>query len=507
MSNWITGSVMALALAAGLAGSPAMAQDGKAGTFKYAEQVKLITMDPQQQSGSGVPYLRPVYESLFEKAPDGKAVPLLATGYEVDGLNVTISLRQGVSFSNGEAFNADVAAANINRGVKLGIIEGLKTVESAEAVDEHTVRITLKEPDPAIIDSLCYTGGMMLAPAAMADPAIDRNPIGTGPYVYSKDESREGEVRVYTPNPTYWDKDKIGLSRYEVWEIPDDTARLNALKTGQIDAGNWLSNPQAAIIDRTADLELVRNGGGLNYHVIISDREGTVVPAFADPLVRKAMALSIDREAFNQAIQFGLAVKSFQPYGKGNWAYDPALEGVYEYDVEKARELMAQSKFPEGFTFDMPSIPIYQPRLEALAGFFREIGITMNIVPVEPGTLARRSRTTDFPATNLVWNTITDPKFLALRYIYEDAAYNPFKTKPSDELLSLAKAGLDSVETDVRAPIYQKMAAQLAEEAFLIFVTNAPILIGVTDDTAENPTVVYRYGEDSINLRGLVAND
>jgi peptide/nickel transport system substrate-binding protein len=130
----------------------------------------------------------------------------------------------------------------------------------------------------------------------------------------------------------------------------------------------------------------------------------------------------------------------------------------------------------------------------------------MNIVPVEPGTLARRSRTTDFPATNLVWATNTDPKFVALRYVYEDAAYNPFKAKPSKELLSLAKEGTASVDTEVRGPIYRKMAAQLAEEAFLIFVTNTPILIGATKKTANNPTVVYRFGEDSINLRGLKAN-
>lgn len=504
MRNWIAGSTLFVAMAVGLAGAPAWAQGS--GTFKYAEQVKLITMDPQKQSGSGVPFLRPAYESLFEKGPNGENLPLLATDYKVDGLDVTITLRKGVSFTNGEAFNAEAAAKNINRGVELGIVEGLKTVENASAADEFTLKIKLKEFDPAIINTLCYTGGMMIAPAAMADPALDRNPVGTGPYVHSKEESREGEVQVYTPNPTYWDKDKIGLARYEVWEIPDDTARLNALKTGQIDAGNWLSNPQAAIIDRTPDLKLIRNNGGLNYHVVISDREGTVVPAFADPLVRKAMALAIDREGFNKAIQFGLAVKSFQPYGQGDWAYDPALEGVYEYNLDKARELMAQSKFPKGFTFDMPSIPVYQSRLEALAGFFKEIGITMNIVPVEPGTLARRSRTTDFPATNLVWSTITDPKFLALRYIYENAAYNPFKTKPSEALLALAKEGLNSVETDARAPVYKKLAAQLAEEAFLIFVTNAPILIGTSEKTASNPTVVYRYGEDSINLRGLKAN-
>jgi len=507
MKSWIRSTIVSLAVSVGVGLSPIASHAEPSGTFKYAEQVKLITMDPQQQSGSGVPYLRPVYESLFEKSPEGENVPLLATGYEIDGLNVTIKLREGISFSNGEAFNAQVAADNINRGVKLAIIEGLKTVESAEPVDEYTFRIKLKEPDPAIIDSLCFTGGMMLAPAAMADPKIDRNPIGTGPYIHSKEESREGEVQVYTPNPTYWDKDKIGLARYEVWEIPDDTARLNALKTGQIDAGNWLANPQSAIIERSPDLKLIRNTGGLNYHVIISDRDGTVVPAFADLNVRQAMAHSIDRTAFGKAVLFGLADDSYQPYAKGNWAYNPEVDGVYAYDVAKAKEYMAKSAFPDGFTFDMPSIPIYQSRLEALAGFFKEIGITMNIVPVEPGTLARRSRTTDFPATNLVWNTNTDPKFLALRYIYEDAAYNPFKIKPSEKLLSLARAGLESPDIAVRAPIYKEMAAQLAKEAFLIFVANSPILIGVSNATDANPTVVYRYGEDSINLRGLKANN
>lgn len=496
-----------LAAGAALGVAATMAHAEPSGVFKYAEQVKLITMDPQQQSGSGVPYLRPVYESLFERNENGRPVPLLATGYEIDGLNVTITLREGVTFSNGEAFNAEVAAANINRGVELAIVEGLKTVESAEANDEYTFTIKLKEPDPAIIDSLTHTGGMMLAPEAMADPTIDRNPIGTGPYVRDKDASREGEVQVYTPNPTYWDPEMIGLERYEVWEIPDDTARLNALKTGQIDAGNWLANPQSAIIESAPDLKLIRNTGGLNYHVIISDREGTQVPAFADVNVRLAMAHAIDRAAFGKAILFGLSEDSYQPYTKGHWAYNPDVEGAYAYDVEKAKEYMAKSGFPDGFTFDMPSIPIYQSRLEALAGFFNEIGITMNIAPVEPGTLARRSRTTDFPATNLVWATNNDPKFLSLRYIYEDAAYNPFHTKPSEALLSSALDGLQSVDTEVRGPVYQKMAARLAEEAFLIFVANSPILIGVTNATDSNPTVVYRYGEDSINLRGLKANN
>ena len=494
----------ALALMPALAASPVLAE--QTGTFRFAELVRLVSMDPQRLAGSGITFLRPVYESLFELDDQGRPIPLLATGYSIDGLNVTLTLRDGVSFSNGEPFNADAVVANINRGVGIGVSEGLLSIDHAEAIDPLTVLIVLKSPDPSIITGLSGASGMMIAPAAMDDPTLDRNPVGTGPFVYDASESREGEVRVYTPNPTYWEPEQQHLARYEVWEIPDDTARLNALRTGQIDAGLWLASPQAAIIDRSPDLTLVRNTGGLNYHLVISDRAGTMVPAFADVRVRQAIAYALDREAFNQAILFGLGVATYQPYTQGNWAYEPALADRFAFDLDHARALMAEAGYADGFTFDMPSIPIYQSRLEALAGFFKEIGITMNIVPVEPGTLARRSRTTDFPATNLVWNTITDPKFLALRYIYGNAAYNPFHAKPTPELLKLAQDGLKSAEIEDRAPVYQKMGAELADEAFLIFVTNAPILIGVTDKTAANPTVVYRFGEDSINLRGLKAN-
>ncbi|WP_068304618.1 ABC transporter substrate-binding protein [Pararhodobacter sp. CCB-MM2] len=502
MKKTIAGSVL-LALAMGLAAGGAMAEP--TGQFRFADQVRLVTMDPQRHSGGGIPYLRPVYESLFELDDEGLPVPMLATGYTVEGDTVTLTLREGVTFSNGEPFNAAAVVANINRGVEIGVLEGLLSVASAEAIDDTTVRITMREADPSIIMALAGTAGMMIAPAAMDDPALDRNPVGTGPFVYNAEESREGEVRVYTPNPTYWEPEEQDLARFEVWEIPDDTARLNALRTGQIDAGIWLSNPQAAMIDRSPDLQLIRNSGGLNYHVIISDRAGSVVPAFADRRVRQAMAYAINREAFNQAILFGLGEATWQAYPTGPWS-NPDLSERYPYDPERARELLAEAGYADGFTFDMPSIPIYQSRLEALAGFFADVGITMNIVPVEPGTLARRSRTTDFPATNLVWNTVGDPKYLGLRYLNADGAYNPFQGAPSEDMAALVAQGLQSVDTAERSPAYRQMAAQIADEAFLIFVANTPILFGVSNATAENPTVHYRYGQDTIDMRGLAPN-
>jgi peptide/nickel transport system substrate-binding protein len=501
--NWIMKTIVsaALGLALTLGAAPAFA--APSGTLKFSDQVKLITFDPHSHSGGGIPYLRPVYETLFERTPDDKVVPFLATGYEVDGLTVTLTLRDDVVFSDGERFDANVVAANFKRSTGIGRLAGVKAIESAEAVDDFTVKLTLKEPAPSLIRDLSGTAGMMISPKAMEDPALDRNPVGTGPYVYNAAESREGEVRVYSPNPTYRDPDQIGLERLEIWEIPDDTARLNALKTGQIDLGIWLANPQSAIIDKTPGLKLIKNTGGYTYHLIILDREGTVVPAFADKRVRQAMNYALDREGFSLAVDFGLSTPAYQPYPEGHWAYNPNIGAPYELNLDKARELMKEAGYEDGFTFDMPSIPIYQPRLEAVAGFLREINITMNIVPVEPGTLARRSRTTDFPATNLSWPSANDPLYTMTYYVNEDGLFNPFRVKPSEEELELGAKGASSSDSEVRAPYYGKLMEDLNEESYLMFVTFSSLLFGVSEDIANNPTVSYRPGEDSPFLLGL----
>ncbi|GGE51568.1 ABC transporter substrate-binding protein [Primorskyibacter flagellatus] len=474
-----------------------------AGTFRFAEQAKLITMDPHNHSGGGFSYLRPVYESLFDRNPDGDIVPVLADSYQVDGRTVTITLKPGITFSDGTDLTADLAARNLNRVIELGVNAGVKLAEKAEATGPDQITLTLKSPDPSIIDALSGTAGMMVSAAALDDPALDRNPVGTGPYVYSPEESREGELRVYTPAPGYRDPEAQGLARIEISEIPDNTARLNALKTGQVDLAIFLSSPQAAIVDRTPGLKLLRQPGGTTYHLSVLDREGTQVPAFADPRVRMAMNYAIDREAFSKAVEFGLSTPATQPYAEGLWAYDPALEGRYAYDLDKAKALMQEAGYAEGFEFTMPSIPIFASRLEAVAGFLKEINVTMNIQTVEPGTLARRSRTTDFPATNLVWNNAIDPKFVTTYYVAEDAVFNPFRIKPDPKLTELSEAGLAIADEAGRAPIYREMLGRLAEESYMIFITTTPILFGASDAVATNETVQFRPGTDTPYFAGI----
>jgi len=473
------------------------------GTLRLGEQAKLITMDPHQHSGGGAGYLRPVYESLFDHDAENNLIPLLAESYEVDGTTIKVKLKEGIKFSDGAEFNAEVAAANLNRVIELGVQASMKLAEKAEATGPYEITISLKSPDPSIIDALSGTAGMMVSPKALKDPALDRNPVGTGPYIYSAADSREGELRVYLPSPDYRTPDDQGVARLELSEIPDATAMLNALKTGQIDIAIFLSSPQAAIVDRTSGIQLLRQPGGTTYHLGLMDREGTKVPAFADKRVRQAMAYAIDRAAFSKAVEFGLSVPAYQPYGDGLWPHDPALDGKYAYDLDKAKELMKEAGYEDGFEFDMPSIPVFASRLEAVAGFLKKINITMNIVTVEPGTLARRSMSTDFPATNLVWYTFLDPKYLTTYYVAKEALFNPYRVEPDPRLMELSEEGLAKVEYADRAPIYNEMFENVSDDSYIIFITTTPILFGVSDAMAENPTVKFRPGTDTPILRGL----
>ena len=506
MKKWIKRSLIAFSICLGLTATHSFAADKPAGTFKFAENVKLITMDPHKHTGGGIVYLKPVYESLFLRTPDNKVEPLLATGFEYNGLNVKLTLRKDVSFSDGEPFNAEAVAANINRAVKLGVKRELSAVKGAEATGEFTVKISLKRQAPSIVQDLSTVAFMMMSPKAMNNPNLDREPVGTGPYIYNKKLSREGEVRVYTLNKHYWDPSAQGLKRIEIWEMPENTARLNALSTDQIHMGNWLSSPQALMVDKTPGLRLLKRVGGYTYTVVILDKEGTKVPAFADKRVRQAMSYAIDRQAFADVVQYGLATPSVQPVSKGHWAYNATLANKFEYNPEKARKLLAEAGYKNGFTFTMPTIPVFAARCEALAGFFADVGIKMKIEPVEPGTLARRSRSTDFPATNLSWVVLADLSMMSTLYLNKKAAFNPYRVAPSARLAELDAKGRASADTAVRAPIYKEMFEIIADEAFQIYVASSQSLTGVTEEMANNSSVGFAAGTSYPYFRGLRLN-
>ena len=460
------------------------------GTVRSAPSVSLITMDPHNFSGGGVSWQTPVYEPLFRqvRGEGGGISPLLATGYSVDGLDVTITLRDGVTFSDGEPFNAAAVKANLERGIAVGVRAEFAVIDSVSVADPFTVVVTLAHPAPAFISDLASIPGFMISPAALDDPALDRNPVGTGPWVYNAAESREGDVHVYTLNDGYWNPSAQGVERIEVYDIPDAQARLNALRTGQLDIAH-VAGPTAAEAGADPSLGLIEMGTNLVLGIPILDRDGTVVPAFASPLVREAMSIAIDRDAWAQVIDFGLGTPNLQPVPKGHWAHNDALDENIEFNPELARQLMAEAGYGDGFSFTMPSIGFFGRQVEVLSEFWRDIGIDMSVEVLEPGTLAGRSRSTDFPITTLFWVVGRDVSAYPGTYLNVGASFNPFGHEPNPRIAELNELGSASLDPADRAPHYHQMWEIIAEDRFVIYITSSDVVLGASAEMAQNPTI------------------
>ena len=278
------------------------------------------------------------------------------------------------------------------------------------------------------------------------------------------------------------------MERIEVYDIPDAQARLNALKTGQLDIAA-VAGPTAAEAGADPSLGLIQMGPNLVLGIPILDRDGTAVPAFASPLVREAMSIAIDRDAWAQVIDFGLGTPNLQPPPKGHWAHNDALDENIEFNPERARQLMAEAGYGDGFSFTMPSIGFFGRHVEVLGEFWRDIGIDMSVEVLEPGTLAGRSRSTEFPITMLFWVVGRDVSACPGTYLNVGAPFNPFGHVPNPRFAELNELGSASLDPAERAPHCHEMWEILAEERSVIFVTSSDVVLGASAEMAQNPTI------------------
>ncbi|MFD0634311.1 ABC transporter substrate-binding protein [Catenulispora yoronensis] len=201
------------------------------------------------QSGQYSPFFQTVYDPLLRAAPDGTVGPGLASAwqYNDDKTQLTLTLREGVTFSDGTAFDAAAAKANMDAFLKDGIGKSyLASVTGVTAPDAHTLVLTLKAADPGLLVNLADATSYMQSPATLGKAEAATDPIGTGPYVMDKASTVIGSTYVYKANPKYWDPSKIHYGKITLNVYTTATAEVNAVKSGQIDAGALVTNQVAA---------------------------------------------------------------------------------------------------------------------------------------------------------------------------------------------------------------------------------------------------------------------
>ncbi len=366
-----------------------VATERRGGVLRYGEALGPSRFDPHRSTiGQDIRLLAPVYDRLVHFDAKGALVPGLATEWSFDetGTIFTMQLREGVVFHDGAPFDAAAVKANIERGQTVegsAIMSDLSEITSIETPDDHTVVLTLSTPNTMLPGMLSHRAGAMVSPTAFDNPDLDRMPVGAGPYRVV--EHTEGSRIVMERFEEHWDTEAGGPDRIEFSIMPDARTRANALRAGEIDMTVLTGNeaPEVEGAGFTTEGE-----PALTYLVLYLNRAKS---EFGDRLVRQALNHAIDRQALVDAVLFGAGVPTVQPFPEGYFAHNADYPAdYYAFDPERARELLAEAGLPDGFEFDMlvPTSDLANRLAEALMQMLGEVGITPNVVPVDPPATA-----------------------------------------------------------------------------------------------------------------------
>jgi peptide/nickel transport system substrate-binding protein len=328
-----------------------------------------------------------IFEGLTTVDRDGKVQPQLAESWDIsdDGLTYTFKLRQGVTFHDGEVFDASVAKFTIDRARGEASVNPQKryfaTVESMETPDPHTLILKLSKPTGSLLYWLAWPSSSMVGTKSAENNKV--TPIGTGPFRFVN--WAKGDKVDLERNPDYWNKSvPAQLEKASFRFINDPQAQAAALQAGDVDAFPEFAAPEL-IQSFEGDERLVTVIGHTEMKVV-AGMNNTRKP-FDDKRVRQALMMAIDRNMVVEGAWSGLGT----PIGSHYTPNDPGyvdLTGTYTYDPEKAKALLAEAGYPNGLTFTIkaPQMAYAQRTSQIMQALFAEIGVTMNI------------ETTEFPA-------------------------------------------------------------------------------------------------------------
>lgn len=364
--------------------------------FRWGHSGATLTMDPTQSaSGSVINFFTPVFDTLTVLSPEGTVEPGIAESWEFsdDGLTLTLTIAEGRTFQDGTPLDAAAVVANLERarGEETSTARFLAPIESLDAPDATTVVITTSAPAAQLIAALGDYAGMMMSPAGFDSPDVATKPIGSGPFTVTENT----ETRVtYARWDDYHAADGTELAGIEMEVISDDAARLNALRSGQIDA-TFIRTNQVGEAE-AAGLQLEQVDRVQTYGIQLNPARSEL----GSPEVRQAIMHAIDRAAIDEAIYDGGCAAAVQYYPESFFAFDGDLdeEALGGYDPDRARELLAEAGVPDGFSVEIisPSIPTYSTLGEIVQAQLGEIGIEATLQAVEPAQYTAAVREGDF---------------------------------------------------------------------------------------------------------------
>ena len=360
-----------------------------------ALQADTTSMDPHVGSnGISNQILNEVYETLLTFDENTNVVPLLAKEWSVseDGRTYTFVLNEGIKFHDGEPFNAQSVVAVYERGLADDSLTLKRTIgttdapiwESVEALDEYTVAITLVEPNNTFINKICQL--RIASPKAMAmENATDwfaKNSAGTGPFIYT--ERVDGGYTKLVRNPDYWQAGPT-VDSLTFTVVPEDTSRIAMLKTGEADVITPVPVMDVDQLEGQEGIETVVAPATV-YRYVTLNTEYTLADGrkpFADKRVRQALNWAFDSEAYAKVVFNGFAKAPTSVFSDSIYYYAP--QTPYTADLEKAKALMADAGFADGFPVEIivDNTTIEQKGAEFVKQQLAQINVDVKLLPNE----------------------------------------------------------------------------------------------------------------------------
>lgn len=428
-----------------------------------------------------------IYETLLARDAAGTLEPGLATELptQVDDTTWEFKLRDGVKFHDGTAFNADAVVATVNRMVKL-VADGktdndgfFGTLTGAEKVDDLTVRITTDGPDGVLPARMYWL--KIIAPSAETVEDLSSAPNGTGPYKFVSRET--GVSIVLEANADYWGgAPSISTVNYEF--VSEGGTRLAGLKSGKYDL---ITNLPPQDVDQAPASAAVE---GQEHPVLILDADEGIT---ADPNVRLALNLAVDKQAIADKVYGGFAVvDKGQLLSPSILGHNASLE-PFAYDPDEAKRLIEEAGVAgQTITLVGESSGRWlndKELVEAVAGYWTAAGLVVDLQTPEFGAyldvLFDRENREDaiFVSSS---NDILDPSRQMATYYSKDGIGS---SNSNEELAALVDQGRQELDQDARQGIYEEAVKIGYDEALFTFLVNNQDLYGLSERLTWTPRV------------------
>jgi len=467
-------ALMACALGAALLVQPAAAQKS-ADTLRVVFRDTVTNVDPYfNQLRTGVVISHQAWDGLVYRDPDTfQPKPLLATSWKlVDDRTIEFELRRGVKFHNGEPFSADDVVYTLNTvsalDSKVSVPSNVNWIERAEKIDDFKVRVHLKRPQPAAFEYFSFV--VPIWPKAYRErvgaEGYSKAPVGAGPYRFTKVEASVLELERF---PDYYADSPRGrpaIGRMQIRFVPDAATEMTELLAGRTDF-IWNFNPdQFEAVGRMPALQALRQESMRVGYLGIdaAGRTGDSSP-FRNLKVRQAVFHAIDREQIaKQLVQGGSRVPP-APCFPTQFGCDGDAAVKYGFDPAKAKALLAEAGYPNGFDTEIVSYVLPQWGA-AVQGFLGAVGIRAKLSQLQVQAVVQRNQRGESPSNLGSWGSFSINDVSAILPVYFGGGADDYSRDP--ELIRLLEQAGSTMDAAARKTAYSAVIKRATEQAYWV---------------------------------------